>query len=159
MFSRAASAFAVLGLLAGAAQAGEMLIEDGAYTVTYRLELPHLERWAVDKTVTVCVSGGGTGTIPLPVMSDNNPYRGCAATNLRRPPAGLTYDIVCTGRDAARARATYELAPQAFSGRVAMILGAKNMTMSEVQKGRRIGGGGGGGMDRGGGVGGGGTCL
>jgi hypothetical protein len=141
MFSRVASAFLVFGLLAGAAQAGEVPIEDGAYTVTYRLELPHLERWAVDKTRTVCISGRGeAGTIPLPVMSDNTPYRSCAATNLQRPPAGLTYDIVCTGRDAARAYATYELAPQAFSGRVAMILGAKNMTMTEVQKGRRIGG-------------------
>jgi hypothetical protein len=121
MFSRVASAFLVFGLLAGAAQAGEVPIEDGAYTVTYRLELPHLERWAVDKTRTVCISGRGeAGTIPLPVMSDNTPYR--------------------TGRDAARAYATYELAPQAFSGRVAMILGAKNMTMTEVQKGRRIGG-------------------
>src|SRR3954449_5170876 len=155
MFSRFASAFLVFGLLAGAAQAGEVLIEDGAYTVTYRLELPHLERWAVDKTRTVCISGHAeTGTIPLPVMSDNTPYRSCAATNLQRPPTGLTYDIVCTGRDAARAHATYELAPQAFSGRVAMILGAKNMTMSEVQKGRRIGGGGGGGVGRGGGCGG-----
>jgi hypothetical protein len=47
MFSRAASAFAVFGFIAGAPQAGEVQIEDGAYTVTYRLELPHLERWAV----------------------------------------------------------------------------------------------------------------
>jgi hypothetical protein len=73
-------------------------------------------------------------------MSDNTPYRGCAATNLRRRPAGLTYDIVCKGRDAARAQAAYELEPQAFSGRVAMTLGAKNMTMTEVQRGRRTGG-------------------
>jgi hypothetical protein len=141
MFPHAASAFAVFGLLAGAVQAQEPLLEDGSYTVTYRLELPHLERWAVEKTVTVCVSSAGeTGAIPLPVMSDNSPYRGCAAKNLRWPPAGLTYDIVCEGRDAARAQATYALTPQAFSGRIAMVMGAKNMTMTEIQTGRRTGG-------------------
>jgi hypothetical protein len=33
----------------------------------------------------------------------------------------------------------YELSPNAFNGRVAMVMGAKNMTMTEVQHGRRIG--------------------
>jgi hypothetical protein len=29
--------------------------------------------------------------------------------------------------------------PSAFEGRIAMVMGGKNMTMSEVQTGRRVG--------------------
>jgi len=28
----------------------------GSYAITTRLELPHLERWAIDKTTTICLS-------------------------------------------------------------------------------------------------------
>jgi hypothetical protein len=52
---------------------------------------------------------------------------------------GLRYAIHCPGRDAARAEARYRPAPDGFRGRVAMVLGAKNMTMTEVQTGRRLG--------------------
>jgi hypothetical protein len=30
--------------------------------------------------------------------------------------------------------------PGAFEGRIAMVMGGKNMTMTEVQSGRRVGG-------------------
>jgi hypothetical protein len=33
----------------------------------------------------------------------------------------------------------YELSTNAFTGRIAMVMGAKNMTMTEVQHARRIG--------------------
>src|SRR5215831_9815838 len=31
-------------------------LQGGSYEITYRLELPHVERWAIDKTTTVCLS-------------------------------------------------------------------------------------------------------
>ena len=40
---------------------------------------------------------------------------------------------------AARGHAVYELSTDAFTGRIAMVMGAKNMTMTEVQHARRIG--------------------
>jgi hypothetical protein len=51
----------------------------------------------------------------------------------------LEYDIVCPGRGAAKGHASYVVSDGTFAGRVAMVLGAKNMTMTEVQQGRRIG--------------------
>ena len=75
----------------------------------------------------------------MPVLSANNPFDQCAATNVTTGDATLAYDIVCPGRDAARAHAVYALAPGTFAGRVAMVMGAKNMTMTEVQHARRIG--------------------
>jgi hypothetical protein len=56
----------------------------GSYAITTRLELPHLERWAIDKTTTICLSGHAAGgQIPIPILSENNPYATCAAAKSR----------------------------------------------------------------------------
>ena len=107
----------------------------GSYEITFRLELPHLESWAIEKTTTTCVSEGNA---ILPILSDNHPFAGCSAMNVRRDEDTLTYEIVCKGRDVAKAQATYTLALSGFMGRIAMRMGAKNMTMTEVQTGRRV---------------------
>jgi hypothetical protein len=137
------TAIAVAALLmqpTGRAEAEALPLPSGWYEITSRLELPHLERWAIDRTTRVCLSGPDTsGAIPVPVLSANNPFDGCTATNLTAGGGTLVYDIVCPGRDAARAHAIYAPAPGRFAGRVAMVMGAKNMTMTEVQHARRIG--------------------
>lgn len=140
MSLQAASAAIVVGILASSGHAGEPLLQNGSYEVTFRLELPHLESWAIAKTATICVSeADGAGGVPFPVLSGNNPFGECWVRNVRRDGASLRYDIACAGRDAARARAAYTLTPRGFTGRIAMIMGAKNMTMTEVQAGRRVG--------------------
>jgi len=73
------------------------------------------------------------------VQSANNPFAKCTAANFVRDGSSFQYDIVCPGRGAAKAHATYTLSADTFSGFVAMVMGAKNMTMTEVQRGRRIG--------------------
>jgi hypothetical protein len=122
------------------AQAEPPLPRAGSYEIIARLELPHLERWAIDHSMTVCLSHAGSGPeIPIPVLSANNPFAKCAAVNFVNDGATLQYDIVCAQRGAARAHATYAVLPDSFSGRVAMVMGAKNMTMTEVQHARRTG--------------------
>ena len=111
----------------------------GSYAITTRLELPHLERWAIDKTTTICLSGRAAGEIPIPILSANNPYATCTAANLVIDRGKLEYDVRCPGRDAAKAHATYVLRADHFAGRVAMVMGGKNMTMTEVQRARRVG--------------------
>ena len=116
------------------------LAHGGSYEITARLELPHLERWAVDKAMIVCLTGSRSGDeLPIPVVSANNPFAKCTTTNLTTDGSKLEYDIVCPGRGAARGHASYVLSPDKFSGRVAMVMGAKNMTMTEMQQARRIG--------------------
>ena len=110
----------------------------GLFEVRFRLELPHLERWAVERVRRVCVPTE-SGTVPIPVLSGNMPFSSCQARNLVQDRQSLTYEIACAGRGTARARASYVLFPEEFSGRIAVTLGGKNMTMTEVQKGRRIG--------------------
>lgn len=119
---------------------GRLLPQTGSYEITARLELPHLERWAVDKTTIICLPPSvGDDKIPFPIVSANNPFAKCSAANLMTQTPKLEYDIVCPGRGAAKGHATYLVSDDTFAGRVAMVLGAKNMTMTEVQQGRRIG--------------------
>jgi hypothetical protein len=124
----------------GSAEAGEQLLEAGAYRINYRLELPHVERWAVEKTGSACLAGApANGRSHLPILSANLPFKACTIKALRSTGKVLDYDIVCPGRGAAKARARYTLSDGGFEGRIFMTLGGKNMTMTEVQHGRHIG--------------------
>jgi len=117
------------------------LPQGGSYEITARLELPHLERWATDKATIVCLPSSRRGNeLPIPVVSANNPFERCTAANLTADSPKLEYDIVCPGRGAAKGHAAYILSADKFSGRVAMVMGGKNMTMTEVQQAHRIGG-------------------
>jgi len=141
--SRALSIAMILGTVVQAQPARpevRLLTQTGSYEITARLELPHLERWAVDKTAIICLPPAlNNNEVPIPIVSANNPYAKCSAKNLTVQSNKLEYDIVCPERGAAKGHAVYILAGDAFSGRVAMVLGAKNMTMTEVQQARRIG--------------------
>jgi hypothetical protein len=141
--SRALTTTMVLGIVVQAQLAwpeGRLLPQSGSYEITARLELPHLERWAVDKTTIICLPPSlDDDKLPIPIVSANNPFAKCSVANLMMQTSKLEYDIVCPGRGAAKGHAIYLLSNDTFSGRVAMVLGAKNMTMTEVQQGRRIG--------------------
>jgi hypothetical protein len=142
MLWQAASALISVAVVAVVARADqdEALLQPGSYEVEVRLELPNVVNWAGKKTTTICVANAeGTSDSPFPVLSDNNPLATCPARNVQRNGAMLSFDIACPGRDGARARAVYTLMPRGFEGRIAMVMGSKNMTMTETQVGRRIG--------------------
>ena len=131
----AAVALLLAAILASAAQA-EALLQAGAYEVEVRLELPNLA-WSATSSATFCLPHADGP--PLPVLSANNPLARCPAENVRREGAILRFDIICEGTNAARARAVYDLYPERFEGRIAMVMGVKNMTQTEFQTGRRVG--------------------
>ena len=137
MLARTVLALAII--LAGPAQS-DALLQAGAYEVEVRLELPNVLSWSAPRsTTTICLPYGGPTGAPFPVLSSNNPLAACPARNLRQDGATLRFDIVCEGRGAAWANAVYKLMPDAFEGRIAMVMGGKNMTMTEVQTGWRLG--------------------
>jgi hypothetical protein len=130
------------GLFSGAAAAEETqaLLQAGAYEVKVRLEIPNVVNWTADKIETICVADAPAATRPpLPVLSDNNPFADCPARNVQREGRTLSFEIVCEGLNMAKARAAYTLSADRFEGRIGIVLGAKNMTMTEVQTGRRVG--------------------
>jgi len=101
------------------------------------LTLPHVEAAAVLKTTKICITDGGTHG--LIVLSDNNELARCPASNIRESGNELTFDLVCEGHNRAVAWAKYRLSPDGFIGTVDMKMGHKNMTLTERQRGKRIG--------------------
>jgi hypothetical protein len=112
----------------------------GAYEVTASLELPHIEGLNVNTTKTMClVARGGNANHGFAVLSENNPLTHCPMGNVHEEKGDLTFDIKCTGSNLAKASAAYKLMGDRFRGRINMTMGGKNMTMTEVQDGRRVG--------------------
>jgi hypothetical protein len=132
--------FAVVAGWVHGASAGDAWLRDGAYEMVTRLELPHLERYAIDSFHRVCFADGrATQAIPTPIESANHFFASCAAKHIERDGVAIEYDIACPGRDSARAHASYHATDEGFVGRVAMVMGGKNMTMTEVVRARRLG--------------------
>ena len=127
-------------LLAAPVAAEPAALESGNYEVEVKLELPHLEDMTQKKVVNLCLTAEpGPSVHGIAVLSDNNPLAKCPISNVRENGAELTFDIACEGKNSAHASAKYVLAPERFRGRITMQMGGKNMTMTEVQSGRRIG--------------------
>lgn len=130
---------ALLLCVVSAAEATEAL-PPGAYAVEVALQIPNVAGPSWQATRHVCLQTGTADLgMPVPVLSPNNPFAGCKAERLVRTDGELRYHIACPGRDAARADAAYALSPEGFRGRIAMVLGAKNMTLIEYQTGHRLG--------------------
>jgi hypothetical protein len=127
----------VLAALATSPAGAVEALADGSYEVRYRLELPHVEA-RVEETATVCLSDAG-GASAFPVLSANNPLAHCPAQNIRRDGDAILFEIVCPGGGSAKAQGLFDLRKDGFEGRIAMNMGGKNMTMTEVQRGKRMG--------------------
>jgi hypothetical protein len=133
-----AAAAAGLGLIAATTSAlPDEAFAPGSYEVRHRLELPHVAL-NEEATAVVCLSGVGAAA-GFPVLSANNPLGRCPAANVRRDGDEVSFEIVCPGGNAAKAVGLFRLIPTGFEGRIAMNMGGKNMTMAEIQRGRRVG--------------------
>jgi hypothetical protein len=124
------------------AVAEDAFLRGGTYEVTYRLEVPHVELFAMKFSTRICVLPAREGLpVALPVLSQNNPLAKCPASAVRGAGDTLSFEIHCPGRmnEAARAVAHYKLKPGRFEGRIHMVMGGKNMTFVEVQTGHRVG--------------------
>src|SRR5260370_25977787 len=76
----ALTASAILTQSIGRVAADPLLSLSGLYEGTSRLELPHLERWAIDKKTRICLfTHEQKDPIPLPVLHGDNPFAKCSA--------------------------------------------------------------------------------
>lgn len=138
---RTTFALSLIAIATGGVAAEERVsLRPGSYEVRVGLELPHVERSGAEKSVTVCISDTDpNGAHGLAVLSDNNPLGKCAKSNARQDGSSLTFEVACDGLNAAHGHAVYQLLSDAFTGRIDMKMGGKNMTMLEVQTGKRVG--------------------
>lgn len=117
----------------------ETSLKDGAYEIEVTLELPHVMDTSTRKVERLCLGKDRSATLGLVVLSNNNPLGKCPASAIESSFDALSFDIACQGGNAARGHALYQITPEVFRGRIEMKMGGKNMTMTEVQVGHRIG--------------------
>jgi hypothetical protein len=123
----------------GAAAADEAM-QPGLYEVTYTLELPNVVATGVrPATVHRCVREADVrdGTA-FGVLSEN-PIRGCPLQDYALSASKASYRIVCAGPNAPSATGVFEMQRTAYRGLITMNMGGKNMTLSEHQRGKRLG--------------------
>lgn len=125
-------------LLAGTSAAEPL--PRGVFAVDASVQIPNVAGPSWRSTRYVCLDPGARDErLPMPVLSPNNPFTSCEARDIERTSERLRYRIVCAGRDSARALASYVLSADGFRGEIAMVLGGKNMTLTERQVGRYLG--------------------
>ena len=120
--------------LSGLTKYGNIVLKRGVVAGSAALDLYH---WHAS-----VVAGGAQGSrrnVALVVLSENNPLARCPASDIRQDGDTLTFEIICPGGNQAVGSARYTIAPQRFTGVIAMKMGGKNMTMTEYQVGGRIG--------------------
>ena len=117
----------------------DTVLRAGAYEIEVRLELPYVLDTNTRKIERVCLNSNKSMIFGLAVLSDNNPLSKCSASNAVVAVDTLSFDINCPGVNSAHGHASYFIASNNFRGRIEMKMGGKNMTMTEVQVGHRVG--------------------
>jgi hypothetical protein len=119
----------------------DALLQPGLYDIELRVELPNLGDALPPKHIQRCMekaeaanSGG------FVVLMENNALANCPVSDHKSDGNRVTFQIKCPGGNSAKATAVFDLAGERFEGRITMNMGGKNMTMSEVQRGARVGG-------------------
>ena len=137
--ARALLLIAMPGALSGA-QAGDVLLQPGLYEVTISLELPNVVATGVGpSTVRRCITRDDVHTGAAFGVLGQNPIQACPLKDYSISGNQASYRIECAGPNAPHAAGVFDIAATAYRGVITMNMGGKNMTMSERQRGRRIG--------------------
>lgn len=113
---------------------GEELLRPGLYEVEVVLELPHILRPMAYRTVRRCLDREALMTVEsVPGIA------ACPVVAERAEGDRLGRQWLCATANQGMATASYRVAPESFAARIAVTMGGKNMTLVEVQTGRRIG--------------------
>ena len=136
---QAVSAALVAALVAATSSASaEDRPRPGLYRVEVSLEMPNIQGSAPFRTVERCI-GPGPGDGGLVAIVSNPEISSCPVALWARAGGRLEVDLACEPANTGRASARYELAPTAYTARIAVTMGGKNMTLTEVQRAERVG--------------------
>jgi uncharacterized protein DUF3617 len=115
-------------------------LQPGLYEVTYTLELPNVVATGVGpSTFRRCITTEDLRTGSAFGVLGENPIRACPLQDYSISAGRALYRIECPGPNAPSATGAFDLASASYRGVITMNMGGKNMTMSERQRGRRLG--------------------
>jgi hypothetical protein len=110
----------------------------GLYEVEIRLSLPNVDSAAVLSTFTRCITPADLRSGWAFFVLSDNPLKGCELLDYQAKAETAFYRIACPGPNRGSAVAVFDTTRTSFRGTIKMNMGGKNMTMSEVQVGKRI---------------------
>ena len=120
--------------------AGETALQPGLYEVTFTLEMPNVIATGIGPgTLRRCVTADDLRTGNAFGVLGDNPIRACALKDYDISTDRAQYRIECAGPNTPFATGVFELTATSYRGVISMNMGGKNMTMSERQRGRRLG--------------------
>jgi hypothetical protein len=127
-----------MGLGATDSCAEDSSLTPGLYQVEVRLSLPNVDNAAVLNTVTRCVTPADLQSGRAFFVLSDNPLKQCELLDYHLATQTALYRIACPGPNRGSAVAVFETTQISYRGTIKMNMGGKNMTMSEVQVGKRI---------------------
>jgi hypothetical protein len=129
----------LLALVPLLAVAGPPAVAPGLYAIEVRLGLPNVLEVGPPTTLTRCLTAPEIESGQAFFVRSENPLRACALTDYAATGASVRYRIRCPGPNAASADAEFQTTAAGYRGVIRMVMGGKNMTMSETQVAARIG--------------------
>jgi len=129
-----------MSLALSRAHADPAALQPGLYEITVNLELPNVVATGVGpSTLRRCITADDLRTGNAFGVLGQNPIRACPLKDYSISANQALYRIECAGPNAPHAAGVFDLAPGSYRGVITMNMGGKNMTMSERQRGKRIG--------------------
>ena len=129
---------AALIALGGAVSHGEGLPAAGRYRVEVTLEMPNVRGTYPLRTVERCLAPGAIEGAFLAIVSSPQ-IADCPVVHHRHRESRLEIEVACEPVNTGRASASFELGAAGYTGRIAVTMGGKNMTLTEIQRAERIG--------------------
>jgi hypothetical protein len=133
-----ARASLIVALAATGSGAADPLLTPGLYQVEVRIALPNVQDVAAPIVLTRCVSLADLKSGQAFSVLSDNPLKNCDLLDYQATADTATYRIVCPGPNMGSAAAVFETTRTTYRGSIKMNMGGKNMTMSEMQVGRRV---------------------
>jgi hypothetical protein len=131
----AGAALAAVGATVGHA---EVLPAAGRYRVEVTLEMPNVRGSYLLRTVERCLAPGAAEGAFLAIVSSPQ-IAACPLVRRRHREGRLEVEVACEPVNTGRASASFELGATGYTGRIAVTMGGKNMTLMEIQRAERIG--------------------
>jgi hypothetical protein len=126
-------------LLAATTNAAEPALRPGLYRVEVRISLPNVQDVAAPLIVKRCIGFDELRSGRAFFVLSDNPLKACDLVDYEATMDTAVYRIACAGPNRGTAVGTFEISTTVYHGAIKMNMGGKNMTMSEVQIGKRVG--------------------
>ncbi|MEQ1881883.1 MAG: DUF3617 family protein [Burkholderiales bacterium] len=122
-----------------AADAADLLPTPGHYEVEVRISLPNVQDIVAPLTLNRCMTFEDFESGRMFAVLSDNPLKLCERLDYEASDGTITFRIECPGPNRGSAVAVFKTHRSGYRGSIKMNLGGKNMTMTEIHIGRRIG--------------------